>query len=564
MATTALKIERFADAGLTAEGVTARLTWLRDVVGPRLERFMGYYRNPTSELEGSLPCAVGTRFAVRPFRQFQELGLPARLTGFRRAADGGASALGAMDQHRREVVIENDIAWRVNTLVDFAAGRMPVVTSAARDPETRARLTAVLGAVLEAAGGAGLLQELVLQGAVYGSAWVHVRPTQELLGRLGGAAVMGGLGDEQRGEGRVGGGRADAESGQTAQVVCAATGQGGPVEIARWLGLEIVEAFRLCPLPRAGEGCGMAYAAVLSAGAQDFAATREGAAGGILARVRKWFGKDGVAGDGGESLSFDLFGPHHWQRYVKGALAEEGENALGFVPFVRYENGRDPAAGTGVGAAGSAIVDTGAGEVEPLIGLQDELNTRLSDRAYRVTMTAFRMFLGKGIDAFVERPVGPGQMWQTDNTAASVEMFGGDAGSPSEESHINEVREALDKISGVSPVAAGLLRGKLGNLTSAVALRLTLIALLARTERRRAALARVLSEVVRIVLTLLDRAGVVASAPEDRGIVVSWPTAIPESDLDKFQEAQAKVALGVPREVVLGELGYGETVIGKQ
>jgi hypothetical protein len=553
MATAALKIERFGDTGLAAENVTARLTWLREVVGPRLERFMGYYRNPTGELEGSLPCAAGTRFSVRPFRQYQELGLPARVTGFRRGSAGGASAVGAMDVHRREVVIENDIAWRVNTLVDFAAGRMPAVVSAARDVETRARLTAVIGAVLEAAGGVGLLQELVLQGAVYGSAWVHVRPTEELLGRLG----------EQRGEGREGGGRADAEGGQTAEVVCAATGQGGPVEIARWLSLEIVEAFRLCPLPRAGEGCGIGYAAVLMNGGEPAEAAREEAGAGIFARVRKWLGKP-AGGEGSAGLSFDLFGPRYWQRYVKGELAGEGANALGFVPFVRYENGRDPAAGTRVGAPGSGVVDTGAGEVEPLIGLQDELNTRLSDRAYRVTMTAFRMFLGKGIEAFVERPVGPGQMWQTENTAASVEMFGGDAGSPSEESHINEVREALDKISGVSPVAAGLLRGKLGNLTSAVALRLTLIALLARTDRRRAALARVLSEVVRMVLTLLDRAGVVESAAEDRGIVVSWPTAIPESDMDKFQEAQAKVALGVPREVVLGELGYSEAVTGQR
>ena len=90
-----LKVERYGDAGLTAEAVAARLAWLREVVGPRLERFMGYYRNPTSELEGSLPCAAGMRFSVRPSRQYQELGLPGRLTGFRRGADGGASAVGA-------------------------------------------------------------------------------------------------------------------------------------------------------------------------------------------------------------------------------------------------------------------------------------------------------------------------------------------------------------------------------------------------------------------------------------------------------------------------------------
>src|SRR5436309_1413151 len=115
----------FAGGALAAEELAARLAWLRDVVEPRVSRFLGYYRNSTTELSGSLPCGMGTSFAVRPFRQYQELGLPARITGFRRAADGGAVPTGTIDLQRKEVVIENDIAWRVNTLVDFAAGRRP-------------------------------------------------------------------------------------------------------------------------------------------------------------------------------------------------------------------------------------------------------------------------------------------------------------------------------------------------------------------------------------------------------------------------------------------------------
>jgi hypothetical protein len=209
-------------------------------------------------------------------------------------------------------------------------------------------------------------------------------------------------------------------------------------------------------------------------------------------------------------------------------------------------------------------MDVGQGDVEPLIGLQDELNTRLSDRAYRVTMASFRMYLGKGIEDFVRRPVGPGQMWGTDNPDATIEAFGGDQSTPSEDAHINEVREALDKISGVSPVAAGLIRGKLGNLTSAVALRLTLIALLARTERKRVSLTRTLSQVVRVALAMLDRAGVIRTEEADRGIDVNWPTALPESDMDRLAEAQAKLAIGVPREVVLTELGYGELAQGAE
>jgi hypothetical protein len=87
---------------------------------------------------------------------------------------------------------------------------------------------------------------------------------------------------------------------------------------------------------------------------------------------------------------------------------------------------------------------------------------------------------------------------------------------------------------------------------------MTLIALLARTERKRAALTRTLSVLVEHVLAILDDAGLVGSAAEDRGIDVNWPSALPESDMDHLQEAQVKLALGVPRAVVLSELGYAE------
>ena len=131
----------------------------------------------------------------------------------------------------------------------------------------------------------------------------------------------------------------------------------------------------------------------------------------------------GAAGGGTapQKFSFDLFGATHWQRYVRSTLAEESANPLGVLPFVRYENQADPAAGSRIGHAGSDALDTGISEVEPLLDLQDELNTRLSDRAYRVTMTSFRMFLGKGIEGFTRLPIGPGQMWSTDNPDAGID-----------------------------------------------------------------------------------------------------------------------------------------------
>src|SRR5690606_6988541 len=121
-------------------------------------------------------------------------------------------------------------------------------------------------------------------------------------------------------------------------------------------------------------------------------------------------------------------------------------------------------------------------------------------RANRVTFQSFKMYLGKGIDGFNARPVGPGQMWATDNLEASIEEFGGDAASPSEDQHIIEIREAMDKISGVTPLAAGVLRDKIGNLTSENALRITMLGLLARTLKKRIAYGNGIEQLCDLVL----------------------------------------------------------------
>ena len=87
-----------------------------------------------------------------------------------------------------------------------------------------------------------------------------------------------------------------------------------------------------------------------------------------------------------------------------------------------------------LGCGDEALRYEGQSEVEPLIPLQDELNTRLSDRANRVTMQSFKMYLAKGLDGFADGSapvVGPGRVWTTDNPDASMQTFGGDSSSPS-------------------------------------------------------------------------------------------------------------------------------------
>jgi hypothetical protein len=234
----------------------------------------------------------------------------------------------------------------------------------------------------------------------------------------------------------------------------------------------------------------------------------------------------------------------HWQRYEDRELVAEGDVPWGFLPVVHIQNVAQP------------FYYEGISDVEPLIPLQDELNTRLSDRASRITFQSFKMYLGKGIEGFENKPVSPGRMWCTDNPEASIEEFGGDASAPSERMHIAEIREALDKASGVTPVVAGVLKNRLGNLTSAVALRLTFMGMLSKNERKQHTYSEGIRQICRMVLTILDVANVYRTSEDERDVDIVFPSPLPENLTEKLHEAQIKRELGVPTEQVLRELGY--------
>ncbi len=443
-----------------------------------------YYRNDLSPLGAGIVAGDEDAEAfARPYIQAQEFGLPARITGRSYLGHGGAGVPHPAFR-RKEIVIENDVGWRVDTGVHFLAGRPPGMESLARRAEQARRIEAALADVWDASGGIAMLQEMVLLGAVYGFVDLVVRT-----GGLEGPGVV----------------------------------------------VEAVEAPRIVPVLEENDYRRLRY------WVQAF--TRQAnrvAAPGPMDRL---FG-DGVTR--AEHVTVvEILGPRWWQRYEEGRLVAEGENPLGRVPVVHVQNLPGP------------LHYEGAGEVEPLIPLQDELNTRLSDRAGRVTFQSFKMYLGKGIEGFEDRPIAPGRMWATDNPDASIEAFGGDADCPSESAHIQEVREAMDKVSGVTPLAAGLLRDRLGNLTSAAALRVVLMGTLARLGRKRVTYGAGLVAANRLILEALDRFGRLETDPEDRATRIHWPDPLPEDPDRKLDAALAKRDLGVPAETVLRELGYG-------
>jgi hypothetical protein len=147
-------------------------------------------------------------------------------------------------------------------------------------------------------------------------------------------------------------------------------------------------------------------------------------------------------------------------------------------------------------------------------------------------------------------------MWYTDNPEASIEEFGGDEATPSEALHISEIREAMDKVNSVTPLVAGVLKDRLGNLTSAVALRLTLMGMLSKNERKKFTYSEGLKKICRMVLSMLDTAGIYKTDSADREVDVIFPSPLPENMTEKLEEAMMKKELGVPAEQLLRELGY--------
>lgn len=528
--------DHLARSGLSAARLHALLELHHTSTLPRLSTLWSYYRN-TMTTPGMGGAGVGLRQASapsRPYRLAQERGLPARITGTGArdplADDRSASA-------RKEVVIENDIAWRVQTMVDFLFGRPVRIRSTAADPKLRERIERALEATWEASGGIGLLQDAALLGHVYG----HV----DLIVRAGALESPAG----------------------TRRTLNTPTEL---LEAARAVRIEAVEPRRgfsvLDPDDyRRTRAFILTWSREADASESSTDAPSRSRNGPSPRRIapRWWLpdhpGQPDQADSAARTHIIEILSAGQRRVYTltpQGptlidsgpALVTEGaQDELNAPPVVHIQNLSQP------------FRSDGLGEVEPLIPLQDELNTRLSDRAYRVTMSAFRMYFAKGFDPDSRLAIGPGSVLTSDNSDASITTIGADAPSPSEDAHVEQVREALDKASGVPPLATGVVRAKVGNLTSENALRLTLTGLISKTERKRITYGRGLARASELVLLALDRAGVLTTRPEDRAVRVEWPEILPRNEADALAAAKAKLELGVPRDRVLAELGYQRT-----
>src|SRR4051812_20230341 len=140
--------------------IAEKLSKLREIDQPRYRRLWAYCRNPMRVI------GRGDGDQDRPYRQAQEWGLPARITGV--ACSNDVFSGESTGVARKEVVIENDIGWRVETMIDYLFGRPLVIQSAAVDPNRRELIGELLRQIIAANGGILFLQRLALIGTVYG------------------------------------------------------------------------------------------------------------------------------------------------------------------------------------------------------------------------------------------------------------------------------------------------------------------------------------------------------------------------------------------------------------
>lgn len=495
------RLSAFSNVGLDETLLNLTLDEHRATAIPRLDKLWTYFRNPLTPAGRASPRGW--------YRQGQEIGLPPRVLG------DPALALDDRAVLRREVVIENDIAWRIHAMVDFIFGKPVTILSTATSQPKRRLIERVLDRVWEQSGGVALLQDMALLAHVFGHVDLAVRAKPHH------AAPVDPSDDDALDK---------------------------LLPILDDIRIDIIDPRRGIPITSPHDYRELAAYLISVEHATN---TIEPTSTSPLSFIRRAWQAPAARR---RSATLEILSAQRRQLYHDDRLVIDEDLAWsqGRLPVIHIQNIAQP------------FHYNGLSDVEPLIPLQDELNTRLSDRACRVTMQSFKMYLAKGLEGFDTAPVAPGQLWTTDNPDASISEFGGDSSCPSEDAHIEGVREALDKVSGIPPLAGGVVRAKVGNLSSANALRITLMGVLAKTQRKRVTYGRGLAQVCALILAALDHAGALPTTEEERAVRLEWNDPLPEDITRQVQAAQGKVDLGVPRERVLAELGYapGDPGIG--
>ena len=275
------------------------------------EKLRSYYTNEMRE--GALAGAGGIQ-AARPYQQAQEYGLPSRITGVNYNFYGGIMAGRALEGgNRKEVVIENDIAWRIDTMVDFLFGK-PITIQSLAGEERRARDTErILSCVFAANGGASFFQELAVLGSMYGFV--------DVILRLGQAFPEGVWGSEPEGVKRLQG--TDSAGAGPKSIESA-------LREAEKIILEAIEAPRSLPILDENNYRRINY--YIQHFWQQHNQLEEKERITTALDHRGW-----RVSRQKETHNVEMIGDRYWQRYQDGELVGQGVNPLGVVPVVHIQ-----------------------------------------------------------------------------------------------------------------------------------------------------------------------------------------------------------------------------------
>ena len=136
---------------------TDYIEWLVDEKSVDIQvhftRLCEYYSNRIVNVNGTGAFKRKINESGCCYLQAQEYGLPSRITGLVHSTDAGVFGSQAVkDVQRKEVVIENDIAWRINAAVDFLFGKPISFVSRASESRKRAEIESILKALFSANG----------------------------------------------------------------------------------------------------------------------------------------------------------------------------------------------------------------------------------------------------------------------------------------------------------------------------------------------------------------------------------------------------------------------------
>lgn len=191
----------------------------------------------------------------------------------------------------------------------------------------------------------------------------------------------------------------------------------------------------------------------------------------------------------------------------------------------------------------------GTSELRNVIPLQNAINKTLIDLMGAADTAAFRIFVGTGGD-WDDVTISPGTVLWNESPDARLSAL-----EPGDLSPVLALKDALAvEVARITRTPLHYFHGT-GQMPAEGTLKQAEQGLVSRVEEAQTVFGNAWEDVMYLSRSLAITYGGLSM---DEGVMIStgWAPAATRDENAELQRAQAKLGLGVPREVVLGELGY--------